>query len=137
MQDDFAKNIVAAAHACVGARFRLQGRDPATGLDCIGLVVWSAQQCGLALPDASDYLLFDNPARLDGAIARAPLEAIDPRALAPGDMVRLMSSSQPLHLAIFGDDSLIHADIRLRKVVEHRLTADWAERIVSAYRFKR
>jgi murein DD-endopeptidase / murein LD-carboxypeptidase len=137
MPDDFAKAFVAAARSCVGARFRLQGRDPATGLDCIGLVVWSAQQCGVSVPDASDYLLADNPARLDAAIAASPLELIDRRALALGDLVRLMSGSQPLHLAVYGADSLIHADLRLRKVVEHRLTPDWVEHIVAAYRFKR
>ena len=30
-------DVVARARGCVGARFRLHGRDPATGLDCVGL----------------------------------------------------------------------------------------------------
>ena len=30
--------IAAAARALVGVPFRLQGRDPALGLDCVGLV---------------------------------------------------------------------------------------------------
>jgi cell wall-associated NlpC family hydrolase len=137
MPDPFAQNFVAAARACIGARFRLQGRDPATGLDCIGLVIWSAQQCGLCLPDASDYLLTDTPSRLDHAIARAPLKRVDVRDMAAGDMVRLLSGGQPLHLAISTRESLIHADVRLRKVVEHRLSADWRERIVTVYRFER
>jgi cell wall-associated NlpC family hydrolase len=137
MPDEFGTMLAAAARACVGARFRLQGRNPATGLDCIGLVIWSAQRCGLTLPDASDYLLSDTPARLDAALLQASLKQIDPRVLAAGDMVRLLSGGQPLHLAIYGDATLIHADARLRKVVEHRLTADWRERIVAAYRFER
>jgi cell wall-associated NlpC family hydrolase len=137
MRDHFAQQFVTAARACIGARFRLQGRDPATGLDCIGLIVWSARCCGLVVPDATDYLLSDNPARLDAGLLAAPVALIDQRALAPGDMVRLLSSGQPLHLAICGEDTLIHADIRCRKVVEQRLTDDWRERITAAYRFER
>ena len=38
--------IAAAARALVGVPFRLQGRDPALGLDCVGLV-------GAALPSRS------------------------------------------------------------------------------------
>jgi murein DD-endopeptidase / murein LD-carboxypeptidase len=137
MLDHFAPNFVAAARACLGSRFRLQGRHPDTGLDCIGLVVWSAQQCGMVVPDAQDYLLSDNPARLDAGLLAAPIESIDSADLASGDIVRLLSHGQPLHLAICGDGTLIHADVRCRKVVEQRLTQDWRERIVAAYRFKR
>ncbi len=137
MPDDFAQKFVAAARAGLGARFRLQGRDPATGLDCIGLVTWSAAQCGLQVPDARDYVLSDNPARLDAGLLAAPIIRIDASVLAAGDFVRLLTHGQPLHLAICGNDTLIHADIRCRKVVEHRLTQDWREHIVAAYRFER
>jgi murein DD-endopeptidase / murein LD-carboxypeptidase len=137
MHDRFAPEFVAAARTCLGARFRLQGRHPDTGLDCIGLVVWSARQCGIIVPDAHDYLLSDNPARLDAGLLAAPIFPIDTADLASGDLVRLLSHGQPLHLAIYGESSLIHADIRCRKVVEQRLTQDWHERIVAAYRFKR
>jgi murein DD-endopeptidase / murein LD-carboxypeptidase len=137
MLDDFSHNFVAAARACVGVRFRLQGRDPASGLDCIGLVIWSARQCGLALPDAQDYVLTDNPMRLDVALRAAPILPVDPASLVAGDLVRLLSNGQPLHLAICGEGTLIHSDMRCRKVVEHRCTPDWHERIVAAYRFER
>jgi cell wall-associated NlpC family hydrolase len=137
MLDDFAPRFVAAARTCLGAQFRLQGRHPKTGLDCIGLIIWSARQCGLTLPDAQDYILTDNPERLDRALLIAPITPIDPADHVAGDFVRLLSSGQPLHLAICGGGTLIHADIRCRKVVEHRLNQDWQERIVAAYRFER
>ena len=38
--------IIAAARAAIGARFRLHGRDPATGLDCVGLVACAAPRAG-------------------------------------------------------------------------------------------
>jgi cell wall-associated NlpC family hydrolase len=45
--------VVAAARAAVGARFRLHGRDPATGLDCVGLAAWALRAGGFAgkVPD--------------------------------------------------------------------------------------
>jgi murein DD-endopeptidase / murein LD-carboxypeptidase len=137
MLDSFAHDFVAAARACLGARFRLQGRHPETGLDCIGLIIWSARQCGLTLPDAQDYILTDNPVRLDVALLAAPITSIDPANLVAGDFARLLSNGQPLHLAICGGGTLIHADIRCRKVVEQRLSQDWQERIVAAYRIER
>jgi murein DD-endopeptidase / murein LD-carboxypeptidase len=137
MLDNFAHDFVAAARTCLGVRFRLQGRHPETGLDCIGLIIWSAQRCGLTLPDAQDYILTDNPTRLDVALLTAPITPIDPTDHIAGDFVRLLSNGQPLHLAICGGGTLIHADIRCRKVVEQRLSDDWEERIVAAYRFER
>jgi murein DD-endopeptidase / murein LD-carboxypeptidase len=137
MPDQFAQDFVAAARLCLGARFRLQGRQPETGLDCIGLIIWSAKRAGLVVPDAQDYLLSDNPARLDAGLLAAPIVPIDPATIAAGDIVRLLSNGQPLHLAICGSESLIHADIKCRKVVEQRLTPAWREQIVAAYRFER
>jgi cell wall-associated NlpC family hydrolase len=137
MPDSFAHNFVAAARTCIGVTFKLQGRNPDIGLDCIGLVVWAAAQCGLIVPDAQDYLLSDNPERLDKGLLAAPLKPVDFTHLMSGDILRLLSNGQTLHLAIYGEASLIHADIRCRKVVEQRLTQDWREHIVAAYRFER
>ncbi len=137
MPDTFAQDFVAAARLCLGARFRLQGRQLETGLDCIGLIIWSAQRCGLTVPDAQDYLLSDNPARLDAGLLAAPILPIDPATIAAGNIVRLLSNGQPLHLAICGAETLIHADIKCRKVVEQRLTQAWRGQIVAAYRFER
>jgi hypothetical protein len=54
----------------------------------------------------------------------------------PGDIIRLLSHGQPLHLGICAGSTLIHADIRSRKVVEHHLAADWLTRVVAAYRIE-
>ncbi|WP_218277309.1 hypothetical protein, partial [Pseudomonas sp. FW305-67] len=41
-----ADRVAQAALGSVGARFRLHGRDPATGLDCIGLAAHALQAGG-------------------------------------------------------------------------------------------
>ena len=40
--------IAAAARALVGVPFRLQGRDPVLGLDCVGLVGAAMRAAGYA-----------------------------------------------------------------------------------------
>jgi cell wall-associated NlpC family hydrolase len=123
-----------AARACVGTPFRLQGRDPALGLDCIGLVVVAARAAGLVVPDAQDYLMTDDPQRLDDALASSPFTPVNGDALQAGDIVRLETAGLPLHLGIVSPETLIHADLRFRRVVEHGFDASWRSRLVSAWR---
>ncbi|WP_316248986.1 hypothetical protein [Sphingopyxis sp. OPL5] len=55
--DELGCRAFAAARAMVGVRFRLQGSDPATGLDCVGLV-WAAYAvAGKRLVRPGDYPL--------------------------------------------------------------------------------
>ena len=47
--------LAAAARDLVGTPFRLQGREPASGLDCIGVVIVSLAQVGIELALPADY----------------------------------------------------------------------------------
>lgn len=129
------ERIVAAARACVGADFRLQGRDPALGLDCVGLVLYAGQAVGLRLFDAPDYRLREDPARLDAAVRCAGLRPVLLDAIGPGDCLRFTTGGEALHLGIATGGGVIHADLRFRRVVEHDLDMDWRERLVAAYQF--
>lgn len=140
MQDKIASVLVRSARECIGSRFRLQGRDPQWGLDCVGLVIWSAQQAGVILQDQFDYSLHDDPQRLDNALNQTLLENIvfieDDVRLHAGDIVRFVAGGTSMHLGIVTPKTLIHADARLRRIVEHRLDADWSSRIVSIHRLR-
>ena len=129
------KLIVDAARSCIGAPFRLQGRDTKTGLDCIGLVLYAGRAAGFSSTADAHYCLTEKPDRLDGAIVAAqmlPLKFID---IAAGDVLRFLTSGEPLHLGIATGNGVIHADIRFRRVVEHDLDKTWSMRLVKAYRF--
>jgi cell wall-associated NlpC family hydrolase len=123
--------IVARALSCLGTRFVWQGRQPGVGLDCIGLVLVAADNPRLWASDKADYALSVQPERLRVAIDRFGLQASSPAR--PGDLVLLTVRNAPLHLAIRSPGGLIHADMRLRRVVEHRLDASWQARIVQTY----
>jgi cell wall-associated NlpC family hydrolase len=107
--------LARAAAALVGVPWRLHGRDPATGLDCIGLL-------GAALGQ-DDGLPTGYPLRLRRLAGWLP----DPASLGfvpacggahPGDVVLLRLGPAQHHLGIAADPSgWIHAHAGLRRVV--------------------
>lgn len=104
--------IIAAARGCVGARFRVHGRDPAWGLDCVGV---AAIAFGRAV--AGDY-----PPR-GGRIERIDAQAraaglAKSMAACPGDLVVIDEGAGQLHLAVLTQRGFVHAHAGLRRVVE-------------------
>lgn len=105
-------DIVARARACVGARFRPWGRDPALGLDCVGL---AGVALGVAVP--RDYALRGGEvAAVTARIAAAGLARVDEAG--PGDLVLVGEGAGQLHLAVMTEAGFVHADARLGRVVE-------------------
>ncbi len=114
------EEIVRRARARVGVPFRPQGRDPESGLDCIGLVADAVGKPGAA----RDYALRGGSlARLEAALRSAGLE----RAGAPaaGDVLVCVPGAEQLHLGIWTGTGLVHADVSLRRVVERPGAPPW------------
>lgn len=61
--------LAAAAASFVGAPFRLHGRDPARGLDCVGLVAAALAATGRPARAPSGYRM--RQARIDGLLDAA------------------------------------------------------------------
>ncbi|MFE8584881.1 peptidoglycan endopeptidase [Sphingomonas sp. NCPPB 2930] len=100
--------VAAAAVALIGVRFRLHGRDPAHGLDCVGLV---AAATGRAAPTGYGWRSGD------AAKAAAALDAQFQRTTdSPGAVLLLRAGPGQLHLAIRVGDGIVHADAGLRRV---------------------
>lgn len=118
--------IVAAARAAVGARFRLHGRDPALGLDCVGLAAIACRAAGISGAIPADYALRGgDPGNVAAIIAGLGLERAETPA--PGDVVLLATGPGQLHLAIDSGAGLIHADAMLGRVVERPGDCPWPE----------
>jgi murein DD-endopeptidase / murein LD-carboxypeptidase len=134
--DDFATQLIAAARSCLGTRFRWQGRDPATGLDCVGLILWAAHQAGFRATVARDYRWRDRLDLLvDSGLGQAGLmPAHNPE---PGDVLVFSTDAARAHIGLFAGPTIIHAHAGVRRVVEHRLDAEWRARLAGAYRFPR
>jgi len=108
---------LAAARKAVGARFRLHGRDPASGLDCVGLAALALRAEGFEGAVPSGYAMRSgDAARVIGTIAAAGLVAAKDRR--PGDLLLLRVGPGQLHFAIDAGSGIVHADAMLRRVVE-------------------
>lgn len=110
------ERAVAAARAALGVRFRLHGRS-AEGLDCVGLAALALRAEGFEGRVPSGYTLRSGDAvRVRVAIeALGLVPAAEPR---PGDLLLFRAGPGQLHFAIQAEAGIIHADARLRRVVE-------------------
>lgn len=128
-------DVIQQARSVLGTRFRHQGRTPAQGFDCIGLVVWTLTQLGLLQVDRTDYSRRPRPeemtAALQGHLIAVPLDQVQ-----PGDVLRFKSGldGEPVHVGFATDRGVLHATATQRAVVEHRLDTLWTAQLVEAYR---
>lgn len=114
--------MVARARACVGARFRLQGRDPASGLDCVGV---AARAFAVDPPPARYGLRGGAAAALMEAIGATGVRRVPRDEAAAGDLMLVEAGPHQFHLLVLTDTGFVHADARLRRVVEARGRPDW------------
>jgi cell wall-associated NlpC family hydrolase len=107
-----------AAQALVGARFRLHGRDPATGLDCIGVFVAALAAIGRSAPVPTGYpLRLSDPARWLPAPEACGFEPAQ-APYQPGDAVLIGLGAGQFHLAIGAPcGGWIHAHAGARRVL--------------------
>lgn len=125
--------IAAAARALVGARFRPQGRDPAHGLDCVGLVLRALADAGRPVAGPRDYPQRGGSADAVAALmAAAGLTAIDADAARAGDVLLVAAGAGALHLVVRTAAGVVHADAGLRRVVERPGALAWP--ILGAWR---
>lgn len=111
------------ARALVGCRFRPQGRDAVTGLDCVGLVAMAFRIPLDAVP--RDYRLrgasFDRLlAGLSDYFCRVP-----GTHASAGDVVLLSAATDQPHLAVLTDNGFVHAHAAVGRVVETPGLSPW------------
>ena len=111
--------IEAAARALVGCRFRLHGRDPSTGLDCVGVVA-----CATGVEAPRGYALRGGSVdAVSAALADLGFSAVNEAQA--GDVLLMRAGPAQLHLAVRTCNGFVHADAGLRRVVERPGAPDW------------
>lgn len=121
--------VVARARGVLGVRFRLHGRDPATGLDCVGLVAWAYGRSDVP----TGYRLRSGSAG-EYAAMLAAAGLVNVAAMRPGDVLLCVSGPGQFHLGIASDAGTIHADAGLGRVVERPGPAPWP--VMSRWRLR-
>ncbi|MDP1027782.1 peptidoglycan endopeptidase [Sphingomonas sp. KR1UV-12] len=107
------------ALALVGARFRLHGRDPVTGLDCVGL---AALALGIEGVPTGYPLRGGEPERWMAVVDAWLVRAGDRRA---GDLLMMRTGPGQLHLGVWTGDALVHADAGLGRVAVRPGVPPW------------
>lgn len=124
---DRPARLAAAASGFIGTPFRLQGRNPACGLDCIGLVLASLAEVGIKVALPADYRARRRSFAIprDALLAAGLVEATGrPRA---GDLLLLQTGPVQAHAAVsLTPGEIIHAHASLKRVVRSPLPDSWA-----------
>ena len=121
--------LAAAAERLVGVPFRLHGRCPERGLDCVGLVAAALAAVGrTAVAPAGYRLRQTDVGRWLAAAAEAGLvEAAG--EVEPGDVLLVRPGPAQHHLVIAGRESgYVHAHAGLGRVVITPAPLPWAEK---------
>ena len=136
--------IVRVARTWIGTPFHHAQRKRGLGIDCAGLLVMVARECGLVAPD------FDLPPYLARPDGRTMIEwcnkymgdQVLEQHMRPGDAIVLVTDEYPQHLGViadyhYGGLSLIHASNTTNppRVIESRLMFYRGQRFVAAYAF--
>lgn len=110
--------LAQAASLLVGAPFRLHGRDPQTGLDCVGLLEVALRLAGCSVILPCDYALRNKSSdRWIGEPGSFGL-MVTAGSPEPGDVILIQCGPAQFHLVIAGiAQTWIHAHAGLRRVV--------------------
>lgn len=160
MPENTANKIVCQARTWIGTPFHHQARLKGKGCDCLGLIVGVVDELELKDRNGVRLAAYDEVTyskEPDGAyLARkltGLLEEVPVAEARAGDLGLFKVRENPQHLAIFTDYpcagvggaasanqeftlGMIHCYAQARRVVEHRLDADWKSRLVKVYRWQ-
>lgn len=114
------------ARLLIGCRFRPQGRDENSGLDCLGL---AATTYGIPLQQVpTDYRLRGNhfDALFQGMTGY--FRQIRVGQVKAGDLLLCAAAADQPHMLVKTDAGFIHADAGLRRIVETPGAPPWPVR---------
>lgn len=151
--------IVSQSKTWLGTAFRHQGRVKKSinnkgGVDCLGLIICVAKELNLEsgildkngndIPvykfDDLEYSRNSDPQKLLNGFTKACIE-IELNEAKPADIILFKFEGMPKHLAIITDVkdneiTIIHAFLRIGRVVEHIIDSEWKSRIAKVYRLR-
>lgn len=118
--------LAAAAEALLDAPFRLHGRDPETGIDCIGLVLLALQGSGRPVPPLPRYTIRSSePFDVAGVLGRCGFAPAQD-ATVPGDLLVVRPGPGQVHfLLVSRPGEAVHAHAALGRVVATPFPLPW------------
>jgi cell wall-associated NlpC family hydrolase len=110
--------LAKVAEQLAGAPFRMHGRDPETGIDCVGLVLCALRGAGVEATGPDGYglrnLTIDKHLSCVSALQLHEASGV----LRPGDVLLFRLPAAQFHLGVVSArGALVHAHAGLRRVV--------------------
>lgn len=120
------ESFAAAAEAFVGTKFRLHGRVPATGVDCVGLVACALERAGRPVSAPSGYSLRNRDIATYLAFAERNGFSASSGIIRRGDLLLVQPGPAQHHLLVATSaNSFVHAHASLRRAVHQRGPLAW------------
>jgi len=129
------EDFVRIARSYIGTPFHHQSRMPHVGLDCAGVIVCAAKECGLNVNDVAGYARVPSKGLLEAAVLDH-CDAIKLSEVQDGDLMLFKFLREPQHLAVYDNGMLIHAYQQVGRVVENGFDDIWHKRLIGCYRLR-
>jgi cell wall-associated NlpC family hydrolase len=123
--------VATRARSLVGTRFRPQGRSEEHGLDCLGLVALAGNLPPDLIPGGYQ-LRSEATADAISQTFGSRVERISAAEAKEGDVLLVRAGVAQHHFVVRLRDGFVHADARLRKVVERPGAVPWP--VLAAWR---
>lgn len=137
------QQVINEARQWLGTRFKHQGRLKQIGVDCAGLIVGTAQNCGYKnVEDIKDYGHSPDSFTFVNKV-KEQMEQIEFKDIKVADVMFFAFETEPQHVSIVTSINplkMIHSFSVARKVVEHDVDEVWINRFKKSgslcFRFK-
>lgn len=136
------EDIVKEALQLIGAEWVHQGRNPGTGIDCIGVIVYVCERIGYPFEDRTDYSTEPIGELLVDEI-RERFDEINIADAKEGDVLVLRTAGQrlPTHIAILVRGEAEYMLIHSIQIAGDRKTViepyrRWVRLVTHAFRFR-
>lgn len=136
------EQIQIEARHIVGSEWVHQGRDPATGIDCIGVISWVAERLKVPFDDRTDYSR-DPVGNLLVEEFRERMDEIEISEAREGDVLILRTAGTrlPHHVAILARGEMEYMLIHSIELSSQRKTVEepyrrWVKMVMYAFKFR-
>jgi cell wall-associated NlpC family hydrolase len=119
-------DLARAAEALMGTPYQLHGRDPRTGLDCVGVVAAALRECGRLRSAPAGYGFRNRSITPLLTLADDNGLELAEGSITAGDIVLVRPGAGQHHLLIaVANDRFVHAHAGLRRVVAQPGPLPW------------
>lgn len=129
------KNICDIARTLEHVKYHHEGRNE-HGVDCVGVPYFVANKLGLEINNEKNYSKIPDGKMLLRNLKEKLGKQKDKGEEKEGDILLMRFDNEPQHVAILLEgDYIIHSYIKKRKVVLHRYSQDWKDKVICCFEF--